>query len=111
MTYDWHNLSLVLYGWIIGLATCAAYALVARRERRAERLVLAHLHTEPGLPQCGLTICRGAGLGTGSVYPALERLQERGLVDAVHEVIPGRAHYILTADGLARAKTLTKTAQ
>ncbi|MEW2635964.1 PadR family transcriptional regulator [Streptomyces sp. NPDC048389] len=104
MTFDPHTLSLVLYGWIIGLATCAAYTLVARRERRAERLILAHLHAVDGLPQVGMAICLGTDLGSGSVYPALERLQERRLVAATYDAVTGRAHYTLTADGLARAE-------
>jgi hypothetical protein len=111
MTFDPQTLSHVLYGWIIGLATCATYSLVVRRERRAERLILAHLHSIDGLPQVGMAICLGTDLSSGSVYPALERLQERGLVDVTYDGLIGRAHYTLTADGLARAKTLTKAAR
>jgi DNA-binding MarR family transcriptional regulator len=111
MTYDLHTLSLVLYGWIIGLATCAAYSLVVRRESRAERLILAHLHSVAGLPQVGLAVCLGTGLGSGSVYPALDRMEERGLIDVTHDALTGRAHYTLTADGLTRARALTEAAR
>lgn len=47
------------------------------RLNRADRAVLGVILTSPAW---GLEICEKTGLGTGAVYPALDRLMKAGLV-------------------------------
>lgn len=69
--------------------------------------VLSLLATaEPGHPEWGLSICKKAGYGTGTVYPVLERLLEWGLITAFWEDPqpsdrPRRRYFLLTDAGLA----------
>ena len=82
--------------------------------RRAEfsaqtLLVLAALCAEPREWLHGYGIARDTGLKSGSLYPILIRLAERGLVEARWEDgqpagRPRRHLYRLTPDGLARAQ-------
>ncbi|MEU7097748.1 helix-turn-helix transcriptional regulator [Streptomyces longwoodensis] len=56
----------------------------------------------------GLSICRDADLGPGTVYPILERLTERGWVTSYEETgphpgRPARRFYELTGVGRAQA--------
>jgi PadR family transcriptional regulator, regulatory protein PadR len=72
--------------------------------------VLAALSSEPSLWQHGYSLARQTGLKSGSLYPILIRLADRGLVEACWEDEPQqgrpRRHlYRLTSDGLARAAT------
>ncbi|AZM50737.1 PadR family transcriptional regulator [Streptomyces sp. WAC 06738] len=60
-------------------------------------------------PPWGLRICRDADLGSGTVYPILARLQERGWVtardeSAPHPGRPPRLFYELTNTGRANAR-------
>lgn len=57
-------------------------------------------------PVWGLRICEQLGLGPGTVYPMLERLEEAGFVDATWEADqpsgrPRRRFYELTNTGRA----------
>ncbi|MFG1947171.1 PadR family transcriptional regulator [Nonomuraea sp. NPDC048826] len=60
-------------------------------------------------PTYGLEICRETGLGPGTVYPILRRLERNGLVRAYWEDDtpdshgPRRRMYKLTGEGLALA--------
>lgn len=59
-------------------------------------------------PPWGLSICRDADLGPGTVYPILDRLLERGWVKSWDEVEahpgrPARRFYELTSAGRRRA--------
>ncbi|WP_331731531.1 helix-turn-helix transcriptional regulator [Kitasatospora sp. NBC_01300] len=59
-------------------------------------------------PVWGLRICTEADLGSGTVYPILERLADLGWVESwpetsAHPGRPGRLFYRLTADGRLRA--------
>jgi DNA-binding PadR family transcriptional regulator len=59
-------------------------------------------------PAWGLAICRQAGLGSGTVYPILARLQARGwAVSAVetgpHPGRPARTYWALTDAGRVEA--------
>ncbi|WP_405536699.1 PadR family transcriptional regulator [Streptomyces sp. NBC_00075] len=52
----------------------------------------------------GLSICRDADLGSGTVYPILDRLEERGWVTSrteaePHPGRPPRRYYTLTGPG------------
>jgi DNA-binding transcriptional regulator PaaX len=64
----------------------------------------------------GLRICQSSGLGTGTVYPILERLQAAGWIDASWEEgqpsgRPRRRFYALTEAGrLGRAEAHAKRA-
>ncbi|MFF0095295.1 PadR family transcriptional regulator [Streptomyces canus] len=55
-------------------------------------------------PAWGLSICRDADLGPGTVYPILDRLTERGWITSHEESTPhpgrpARRHYELTSTG------------
>jgi DNA-binding PadR family transcriptional regulator len=71
-------------------------------------LVLAALCTEPQERRHGYGIARDTGLKSGSLYPILIRLADRGLVEACWEEgqpagRPRRHLYRLTPGGLASA--------
>ncbi|MFE0472548.1 PadR family transcriptional regulator [Streptomyces sp. NPDC058947] len=62
------------------------------------------LDSSEGRPAWGLSICRDADLGPSTVYPILDRLEERGWVSARMEVgphpgRPPRRFYELTDRG------------
>jgi PadR family transcriptional regulator, regulatory protein PadR len=68
--------------------------------------VLAALCAQPTAWQHGYALARETGLKSGTLYPILIRLADRGLVEACwqEEHVPGRPRrhlYRLTADGLA----------
>jgi PadR family transcriptional regulator PadR len=72
--------------------------------------VLATLYEQPSQWQHGYALARQTGLKSGTLYPILIRLADRGLVEACwqEEPQPGRPRrhlYRLTADGLASAAT------
>jgi DNA-binding PadR family transcriptional regulator len=59
-------------------------------------------------PAWGLSICRDADLGSGTVYPILDRLEERGWVSSraesePHPGRPPRRYYELTNTGRSLA--------
>ncbi|MEV5449971.1 PadR family transcriptional regulator [Streptomyces sp. NPDC052535] len=59
-------------------------------------------------PAWGLSICRDADLGSGTVYPILDRLEERGWVTSrtesePHPGRPARRYYSLTGQGRSLA--------
>ncbi|MFE5858305.1 PadR family transcriptional regulator [Streptomyces sp. NPDC056500] len=59
-------------------------------------------------PAWGLSICRDADLGSGTVYPILDRFKERGWVEPSteaepHPGRPPRTYYALTDPGRAQA--------
>jgi PadR family transcriptional regulator PadR len=70
--------------------------------------VLAALCSQPSQWQHGYGLAKQTGLKSGTLYPILIRLADRGLVEACwqDEPQPGRPRrhlYRLTADGLASA--------
>jgi PadR family transcriptional regulator PadR len=72
--------------------------------------VLAALCAEPSVWRHGYTLAKQTGLKSGTLYPILVRLADRGLVEASWEDkhAPGRPRrhlYRLTAAGLAAATT------
>ena len=85
--------------------------MARRAEFSAQTLsVLAALCAEPREWRHGYGIARDTGLKSGSLYPILIRLADRGLVEARWEEgqpagRPRRHLYRLTADGLAAART------
>ena len=83
--------------------------MASRSEFSAQTLsVLAALCQEPSQWQHGYALAKQTGLKSGTLYPILIRLADRGLVEACwqDEPVPGRPRrhlYRLTADGLASA--------
>ena len=83
--------------------------MASRAEFSAQTLsVLAALCAEPSQWQHGYALAKQTGLKSGTLYPILIRLADRGLVEACwqEEPQPGRPRrhlYRLTADGLAAA--------
>ena len=83
--------------------------LTSRPEFSAQTLsVLAALCDQPSQWQHGYALARQTGLKSGTLYPILIRLADRGLVEACwqDEPAPGRPRrhlYRLTAAGLASA--------
>ena len=81
----------------------------SRREFSPQTLlVLAALYEQPSRWQHGYALASQTGLKSGTLYPILIRLSDRGLVEACwqEEPAPGRPRrhlYRLTADGLASA--------
>ena len=81
----------------------------SRREFSPQTLlVLATLCEQPSRWQHGYALASQTGLKSGTLYPILIRLADRGLVEACwqEEPQPGRPRrhlYRLTADGLASA--------
>jgi DNA-binding PadR family transcriptional regulator len=81
----------------------------ARREFSPQALlVLAALRERPADWQHGYALAGTTGLKSGTLYPILIRLADRGLVEACwqEEPAPGRPRrhlYRLTADGAASA--------
>jgi PadR family transcriptional regulator len=78
--------------------------------------VLAALIQEPSGWQHGYALARQTGLKSGTLYPILIRLADRGLVEACwqEEPVPGRPRrhlYRLTADGLASATVAATAAE
>ena len=72
--------------------------------------VLAALCAEPSAWRHGYTLAKHTGLKSGTLYPILVRLADRGLVEASWEDqhVPGRPRrhlYRLTADGFVAATT------
>ena len=77
----------------------------------AVRRVLVEFLADPHGPHYGLEIARRTGIGSGSLYPVLARLEGNGLVsgewesiDAAAEGRPPRRYYRLTASGREMAE-------
>ena len=89
----------------------------ARSEFSPQTLsVLVALCEQPSGWQHGYALARQTGLKSGTLYPILIRLADRGLVEACwqDEPQPGRPRrhlYRLTADGLASATTALAEAE
>ena len=86
--------------------------MTSRPEFSAQTLsVLAALCDQPSAWQHGYALAKQTGLKSGTLYPILIRLSDRGLVEArwQDEPQPGRPRrhlYRLTAAGLASAAEL-----
>jgi PadR family transcriptional regulator PadR len=78
--------------------------------------VLVALGEQPSTWQHGYALAQLTGLKSGTLYPILIRLADRGLVEACwqDEPVPGRPRrhlYRLTAHGLASATTALAEAE
>lgn len=90
-----------------------ASVFVSRRvEFSAQTSVLAALYAEPQAWRHGYSIAKETGLKSGSLYPILIRLADRGLVEAhwEEEQLAGLLRRHLTADGLASATAVLAAA-
>jgi DNA-binding PadR family transcriptional regulator len=79
-------------------------------------LVLAALCAEPSGWRHGYDIAKETGLKSGTLYPILIRLADRGVVEACWEAEqpagrPRRHLYRLTADGLTQAQAAVQKAE
>lgn len=66
------------------------------------------LQATPDNPAWGFSICHDADLGSGTVYPILDRLAERGWITShtetgPHPGRPARRYYELTSAGRQQA--------
>jgi PadR family transcriptional regulator, regulatory protein PadR len=88
---------------------CRVRVVTSRREFSPQTLsVLAALYEQPSRWRHGYALAGQTGLKSGTLYPILIRLADRGLVEACwqEEPQPGRPRrhlYRLTAGGLASA--------
>ena len=69
-------------------------------------VVLAELLRDPAVGRYGYEVAKATGLASGTLYPILMRLEERGLLTARWELGPGRPRHLyrLTAEGVAVAQ-------
>ena len=76
-----------------------------RKHSEQTRAVLSELSTEPSVGRYGYELAKATGLASGTIYPILMRLEERGLLEARWEFTERRPRhvYCLTRDGLAAA--------
>ena len=83
--------------------------MVSRRPSPQTLLVLEALTREPGGWRHGYDVARETGLRSGTLYPVLIRLAERGMVEArwddrVEAGRPRRHLYRITAEGATVAR-------
>lgn len=80
---------------------------MSRGRRHSEQTcaVLSELAAEPSVGRYGYELARATGLASGTLYPILMRLEERGLLEARWEFAERRPRHVyrLTSDGLAAA--------
>ncbi|MEV4041481.1 PadR family transcriptional regulator [Streptomyces sp. NPDC049744] len=79
-----------------------------RLTRPTLEVIKVLLASTPDSPAWGLKICDEADLGSGTVYPILDRLEQHGWVTSYkesepHPGRPARRYYELTASGRAQA--------
>ncbi|MFI9311154.1 PadR family transcriptional regulator [Streptomyces triculaminicus] len=74
--------------------------------------ILAAFLDDPAAPRYGLDLMRETGLSSGTVYPALIRLERAGWLTAVHEDVdphaagrPPRRVFTITEEGIRAART------
>jgi DNA-binding PadR family transcriptional regulator len=81
-----------------------------RRPSSQARRVLLALASDPTRPRYGYQLCEELQLSSGTLYPILMRLAERGLLEASWEAHkpgrPPRHLYRLSADGIRAAQDL-----
>jgi PadR family transcriptional regulator, regulatory protein PadR len=77
-----------------------------RKHSEQTRAVLAELATDPSRGRYGYELAQETGLASGTLYPILMRLEDRGLLEARWELSDRRPRHVyrLTAAGLAAAE-------
>ena len=78
-----------------------------RAPSRQTRAVLGELLTDPGVGRYGYELTKATGLASGTLYPILMRLEERGLLEARWEFPETRPRHVyrLTPEGIAFARS------
>lgn len=78
-----------------------------RAPSRQTRAVLAELLADPAANRYGYELAKATGLASGTLYPILMRLEERGLLEARWEFQDSRPRHVyrLTPAGLAVAQS------
>jgi DNA-binding PadR family transcriptional regulator len=73
--------------------------------------ILAIFLSDVDSPHYGVDLMNRSGLGSGTLYPVLHRLQEAGWVTSAWEqedpaalARPARRYYLLTPDGVEQAR-------
>jgi len=80
---------------------------MSRRHSDQTQAVLSELAADPTTGRYGYELSKATGLASGTLYPILMRLEQRGLLEARWEVSTRPRHvYRLTRDGLAAAKAV-----
>ena len=103
---SWHpRVSFSTYAWLPWQAAVMASIRLTRPTLEVLRVLLAATDDDPAW---GLKICDEADLGSGTVYPILDRLSEHGWIEAREETgphpgRPARRYYELTGTGRASA--------
>jgi PadR family transcriptional regulator len=88
------------------LYICSVYEVTrGRKHSEQTRAVLAELASDPALDRYGYELAKATGLASGTLYPILMRLEERGLLEARWELGERRPRHVyrLTLDGVAAA--------
>ena len=77
----------------------------SRTPSRQTLAVLDELLADPTAGRYGFELARATGLASGTLYPILMRLEERGLLEARWEFARNRPRHVyrLTAEGLRLA--------
>jgi PadR family transcriptional regulator PadR len=86
---------------------CRVTQMTGRRaDSRQTFIVLAELLSDPSVGRYGYELTKATGLSSGTLYPILMRLEERGLLEACWEFSKRRPRHVyrLTTDGLAAAR-------
>jgi PadR family transcriptional regulator PadR len=78
----------------------------SRSHSRQTQAILAELLADPVVERYGFELARATGLASGTLYPILMRLEERGLLEARWDISGGRPRHVyrLTAEGLRVAQ-------
>ncbi len=82
-----------------------------RTHSRQTNAVLAELLGTPDEGRYGYDLAKATGVASGTLYPILMRLEQRGLLEARWEIGEQRPRHVyrLTADGIAAARILAPT--
>jgi len=81
-----------------------------RKHSEQTRAVLTELATDPSHDRYGYELAQATGLASGTLYPILMRLEERGLLEARWELSDRRPRHVyrLTAAGLAATEAVSE---
>ena len=85
--------------------------LRTRRHSEQTQAVLSELAREPAVERHGYDLAQATGLASGTLYPILMRLEERGLLEARWEVGQRRPRHVyrLTTAGLEAVRPVRDT--
>lgn len=78
----------------------------ARAHSRQTRVVLTELLADPAVERYGFELAKATGLASGTLYPILMRLEERGLLTARWQLTDSRPRHLyrLTGEGVDAAQ-------